>query len=201
MQAERDERALDEAVQPGAGIARGEHERAQRVDAGLDHRPDEIHGNTDQQVDGCGNDRHKARAAEKAEHLRQLDLIEAVVQRCNAQADDEAAEYAHLQRVDAEHARGRAGQVGRAEVVDHRSNRRVHDKKGDDRRKGRDLLLLLRHTDGDADRKDQRQVVEHDRARGIEHLQNRIDNRARPHDAEQAVGLKHGFIGKRAADA
>ena len=125
-----------------------------------------------------------------------MDFIEAVVQCRYTQADDDAAEHAHLQRIDAEHACGRAGQVGRAEIVDHRADRRVHDKEGDDRREGRNLLLLLCHTDGNADRKDQRQVVEHDRARRIEHLQNRIDDRTRAHDAEQPVGLEHGLSGE-----
>ena len=201
VQAERDERALDEAIQPGARIARGEHERAQRVNAGLDHRPDEVHRNADQQIDRRGDDRHKARAAEKAEHLRQLDFVKAVVQCGHAQADDDAAEHAHLQRVNAEHARGRAGQVGRAKVVDHCADGRVHDKECDDRGEGGDLLLLLCHADRHADCKDQRQVVEHNRARIVEHLQDRIDDRAWAHDAHQAVGLEHGFVGERAADA
>ena len=90
---------------------------------------------------------------------------------------------------------------GRAEVADHRADGRVHDKKGDDRGERGDLLFPLRHADSGADREDQRQVVEHDRARGIEHLQNRVNGRARPHDAEQAVGLEHGLVGERAADA
>ena len=79
VQAERDERALNEAVQPGARVAGSQNKAAQRVDTGLDDRPDIIHDDTDHQINRRGNNRHEARAAEEGKHLRQLDFVKPVV--------------------------------------------------------------------------------------------------------------------------
>ena len=51
VQTERDERALNKAVQPGAAIAGREDKAAERVDAALNHRPDIIHCDAHHQVD------------------------------------------------------------------------------------------------------------------------------------------------------
>ena len=74
MQAKRNERTLDEAIQPCACVTGCQHEAAQRIDAVLDNGPDVVHRNADHQINRRGDDRYKARAAEEAEHLRQQDL-------------------------------------------------------------------------------------------------------------------------------
>ena len=201
MQAERNERALDKAIQPGAGIAGGQHKAAQRVDAGLNDRPDVVHRNANDQINRRRDNRHKACAAEKAQHLRQLNFVILIVQRSNAQADDDTAEYTHLQRVDAQHARGRTGQVRRAEIDNQCADGGVHDKERNRGGQCRNFFLLLGHTDGDAHRKDNVQIVKDNGACRIEHLQNCIDEGAGPHNSHQAIGFQHGFIGERSADA
>ena len=201
MQAEGDQCAFDEAVQPGARITGGQHETAQSVDADLNGGPDVVHGDAHQQVNGGGDDGHETGAAEEGEHLGQLDLIEPVVQRRGAKAHQNAAEHAHLQAGHAQHIGGGARQIRRAEGADHGADGGVHDEEGDGGSQGRNFLFLLGHADGYAHGKDDGQVVEHHRAGGVEHLQNRVGKGAGAHQAHQAVGLQHGLVGQRAADA
>ena len=201
VQAEGDEGTLDEAVQPGTGVAAGQHKAAQVIDAGLDGGPDVVHGDAHHQVGGGGDDGDEPGATEEGEHLGQLNLIEPIVQGCHTQAHHDAAEHAHLQGVQAHHGGGGAGQVGGAEGVDHGPYGGVHHEEGDGCRQGRHFLLLLGHTDGHAHGEDQRQVVKDHRTGGVEHLQNGIDEGAGAHDAHEAVGLQHGGVGKGPADA
>ena len=201
VQAERDERTLDEAVQPGACVARCENEAAQGVDTGLDDRPDVVHRDTDNQINRSRDDRDKAGAAEEGQYLRQLNLVILIVQGGNAEADQNTAEYAHLQRVDADNACGCTGQVRCAEVGNHRADGRMHDEECNRCRQCCDFLLLLGHTDGRAHGEDNGQVAEYDRACRVEYLQDGIDEGTRAHDAHQPVGFEHGLIGERSADA
>ena len=96
VQAEGDQRPLQDAVNPGARVAGADHQVAQGRDAHLDDGPDVEHGDAHHYEDGGADDGHEAGAAEEGQHLGQLDLVEAVVQRRHAQAHDDAAEDAHL---------------------------------------------------------------------------------------------------------
>ena len=144
------------------------HGVAQRVDTvpwtGL---PDEEHGDAHEREHDGGDDGHEARAAEERQRLGKLDLIELVVQRRGSQAHDDAAEGAHLQRGDAEHARGGAVDelLDPAGEVDHGRDGRMHDEERHGSRERGDLLLGAGHADGHAHGEDERQVVEDDARR------------------------------------
>ncbi len=97
------------------------------------------------------------------------------MQRRNAKTDDDTAKHTHLQRLNTTHGAivplstsGAIAAICQDLPIDrqHRVNGHMHDEEGDDCRQGRDLLFLLGHTDGDAARKDQRQVVK-DGAAGL----------------------------------
>ena len=85
MQSKGNQRTLQQAVNKGACVAGSQHQCTLRGNTALHHRPDIEHGNADQQIHNRTDDGHKAGAAEEGKHLRQLDLIELVVQRRHAQ--------------------------------------------------------------------------------------------------------------------
>ena len=203
VQTEGDERTLDDAVDPGACIARARDQIAQQRDPALHDRPEIEHHDADDQIDRGGNDGHKAGAAEEGERLRQLGLIKAVVERCHAQTDDDAAEHAHLQGGDAEHRSGGVLCHGfhAACRADHCADGGVHDEIGDRTRKCGDLFFLFRHADGNAHRKEQGEVIEYRAAALIHNIKHGVQQAARINDAGQVVCLQHSRVGKRAADA
>src|SRR5699024_3019117 len=203
VQAEGDQGALDQAVNEGARIARADDQIAQHADAGLDHRPDVEHGDAHQQVDRRADDGDKAGAAEKGEDLGQLGLIKAVVEGRHTQADDDAAENAHLQGGDAQHRGGGVGGHGlhAARCANHGADGGVHDQVGDGAGEGGDLLLLFGHADGHAHGKEQGKVVENDAAALVHDVQHGVGDGAGVDDAGQAVGLQHGLVGEGTADA
>ena len=65
VQTERNQRALDHAVDPGAGVARFENQSAQRGNTRLYERPEVEHADADEQIDGGADDGNKAGAAEE----------------------------------------------------------------------------------------------------------------------------------------
>ncbi len=117
------------------------------------------------------DDGHEARAAEVRQRVRQHDLVVICCKLRFADADDGAAEDAQLKRQYAaagaivlfDRRRDRAVREDLPADLQHGVARRAADEEGDHGRKRRDLLLRLRHADGDADGKDDRQVAE-DRA-------------------------------------
>ena len=177
VQTEGDQGALQQAIDKGACITGSQHQRAQRRDAILHHRPDIEHGNADDQIHSGADDGHKTGAAEECQHLRQLDLIELIVQRCHTQTDHDAAEHAHLQGSDAQHGSGGVGGHGvhAAGCVDHSLNGRIHNEISHRTGQGRDLFFLAGHADGNAHSEQQRQVVEHCVAGPAHHIQDGID--------------------------
>ena len=203
VQTEGDQGALQQAIDKGACITGSQHQRAQRRDAILHHRPDIEHGNADDQIHNGADDGHKTGAAEECQHLRQLDLIELIVQRCHTQTDHDAAEHAHLQGSDAQHGGGGVGRHGvhAAGRVDHSLNGRIHNEISHRTGQGRDLFFLACHADGNAHSEQQRQVVEHCVAGPAHHIQDGIDQGSLMDHAVQPIGRQHGLVGERAADA
>ena len=201
VQTERNQGTFDKAVQPSTGVTGGQNKTAQCIDTSLDDRPDIVHRDADNQINSRRDDGYKARAAEKAEYLGKLNLIETIVQCGNAQANDNTAKYAHLKRVDAQNAGRCTGQVRRTKISNHGTNRGVHNEEGDDRRKCRNFLFLFRHANGNTNGEDKRQVVKYDRTGRVEHLQDCIDESAGAHNGHKPIGFQHGFIGERTADA
>ena len=103
VQAEGNERALHHAVEEGAGVTGLLDKGAEREDARLDHRPDEVHAAARDDGGGHGGDRDKAGAAEERESVGQLDLITTVGQDSAHKTGEDAAEDTHLHGRDAEH--------------------------------------------------------------------------------------------------
>ena len=210
VQAKGDQSALDDAEDQRADVARARHEAAEREDALLCERPDEVHGDADEEEDDRRDDGHEARAAEERQRVRQHDLVVLVVQPSDADADDDAAEDAHLKRQDTAARRDRAfehrgcDRTVREDLpadLQHGVARRVHDEEGDHGRKRRDLLLRLRHADGDADGEDDRQVAE-DRAARVRHDgEKRVKRRSRAEYGGKAVRLDGRGIRERRAES
>ncbi len=125
------------------------------------------------------------------------------MQRRGAEAHDDAAKGAHLERRDAKDARRRAVHelLHAAGEVDHGRDGGMHNEKRHARGESRDLLLGARHADRHADGKDEWQVVKDDAAARREHRENIPGDGAGPHDAKQVVRGKGGLVGKRAAEA
>ena len=139
VKAEGNEGPLDNAENQGADIARASDESAESKDAVLYDRPYEAHGDADEHVDDGGNNRDEAGAAEEGQGVGQDDFMIAVVEPGDAQADDDAAEYALLQGQDAadvgnssfENAVGnRAVRQDLSRQFQHGVCRSVHDEEG-----------------------------------------------------------------------
>ena len=60
VQAKGDQSALDDAEDQRADVARARHEAAEREDALLCERPDEVHGDADEEEDDRRDDGHEA---------------------------------------------------------------------------------------------------------------------------------------------
>ena len=203
MQSKGNQRTLQQAVNKGACVAGSQHQCTQRGNTVLHHRPDIEHGNADHQIHNRTDDGHEACAAKEGQHLRQLDLIEFVVQCRHAQADHDAAEHTHLQRCDAQHGGGGVGRHSfyTACRIDHGLNGRIHNDIGHCTGQCCDLFFLASHADGYAHGEQQRKIVEHRIAGLTHHVQNGINEGARMDDAVQAISRQHRFVGERAADA
>ena len=185
VQAKGDEQALDHAKQEHADGSGACHRVAERVDARLDRLPYEEHGDAHEGEHHGGDDGYKARPTEERERLRQLDLVEPGMQRRGAEAHDDAAKGAHLERRDAKDARRRAVHelLHAAGEVDHGRDGGMHNEKRHARGESRDLLLGARHADRHADGKDERQVVKDDAAARGEHREDVPGDGAGSHDA------------------
>ena len=202
MQSKGNQRTLQQAVNKGTCVAGSQHQCTQCGNPALHHRPDIEHGNADHQIHDGADDGHKACATKEGQHLRQLDLIELVVQRRHAQTDHDAAEHTHLQGCDAQHG---GGGVGRHRFyaacrIDHGLNGCIHNDIGHCTGQGGHLFFLAGHADGHAHGEQQRQIVEHGAAGLAHHVQNGVDQGTGVDDAVQAIGRQHGFVGERAAD-
>ncbi len=152
MQAGNDQQAVEHAEDERANAAAFHHQRAEGIDAVLDRRPDVAEHHA--QPDGCepGDDRHEAPAAEERQVLRQLDVLEAVVQRAGHQAADDPGEHAH---VDA-----------RVEHLEGGDHHQVTDHPG----QACGAVVVLGKPDSDADGEDHRQV-------GEDHLPGVVNDR------------------------
>ena len=210
VQSEGDQGAFDDAENQRADIARARHKAAKSEDALLCERPDEVHGDADEEECDGGDDGNEPRAAEEGERVRQHDLVVLVVQPGDAESDDDAAEDAHLERKDAaawgdrslKH-RGRNGAVGEdlAAELEHGVAGRVHDEEGDHGREGRDLLFRFGHADGDADGEDDRQIAEDGAACTRHDGEERVECRAFAENRSKTVRFYGRGIRKRRADA
>ena len=191
VQAERDQQALDEAVDRG-GKARIVLRRPVRedVDAGLDGLPDEGQHHAGDDGRHTGDDRHEALAGEEAEIGRQLDAEVAVEQRRRDGADDDSAEHAG---VDGRHRL--AGQHRHVQEHGHGAERRRHDEVADDGGDGGDAVILG-EAEGDADGEDDRQIAKDGIATLGHHLRHDLgqEGEVGRADAEQKAGDgQHGY--------
>ena len=132
-----------------------------------------------------------------------------VVQPSDADADDDAAEDAHLKREDTAARRDRAFEHRRrdrsvrkdlAADFQHGVARCVHDEEGNHGRKRRDLLLRLRHADGDADGEDDRQVAEDRAARARHDGEKRVKRRSCTEYGGKSVRLDGRGVRERRAE-
>ena len=148
-------------------------------------------------------------SGQEGQRRRQRGLVEPVAQRRRDDTGQDAAEYAHLQGLDAQNA-------GDCALLDVRGDDAVHDGavqiqtdahggQHDDvehaRGKHRDALLLPGHAEGDRQGEDQGQVPEDRVARPSQHLHDAVEKGARMQDVRQAVGGDGGGVGEGAADA
>ena len=190
VQAEGDERALQEGEDPHTGQADRCHEALEGADAVLHVRPH-------QAGDERGGKHHEERdhvdergAGEHAEPLGKLGLEELVVQRDDDAGDGEGADHAHVERLDARdhgetrRAAGLSGEIdteGRAPLGQHRGHEIVEGEVGDEHFHAAARVLLVGQADGQRDRKQQRQLVE-DRPTA---LQDHV-----PHAVPQRIGSR-----------
>ncbi len=201
VQSERDKCTLQNTVYPCSRIARIQNQHPKLGNAELYKRPEEEHDDTDNKIHNSADYRDKSCAAEERKHLRELDIVKPVVQRRNAQANYDTAEYAHLQRCDAEHRCSGVCRHGFSSAVCHYQNAYcgVHNKIGDSARKRRDLFFLFRHAYCDAHRKQQRQVVENGASCFAHDVENSIQYSALIYYAAEIVCFNGSRICKRAA--
>ena len=98
VQSKGNQGALGQTVDPGAEVPGVLDEFSDVGDTGLNRRPDKKHQNADQKIDRGRDDGDETGSAKEREHLRQLNLIIAVVQRGGSQPHNDTAEHPGLQR-------------------------------------------------------------------------------------------------------
>ena len=165
MQTGRQEDAFRESVAPDADDAARLEEELEVLDNMLDGGPDEAeherHRNHEREADS----HDERRALEDTEPLRNLGIVEVVVQVARDAGDEDCAEHAHVERLDVrDHREARAGTslgavVDAEEVAVQREERRdevVEHHVDHERFHGGAARLLLReadrHGDGEEDR-------------------------------------------------
>ena len=208
MKAKRNQGALDDAEDKCADVARARNEASERKDAILHRRPDKVHDNAHKEIDNRRDDRHKARTAEEGKRIGKDNIMKAIVQICNTDADNDTAEDAHLQGFNAA---GRCNrtfehEIRRLAIDDHAVNLQhgidcsVHDEERDHRRECSNFFFCLCHANGDTDRKDNRQITEDRVARTRHDSQQRIEHRTLTDDCTKSIRFNRRYIRKRRAD-
>ena len=165
MEAGRQEDAFGERVAPDTDEAGRLEEELELLDDVLDGRPDEAEDECHRNHDGEADGHDERRAFEDAEPLRDLGIVEPIVQVCAHASDEDRAEHAHVERLDVrDHREARAGTglgavVDAEEVAVQREERRdevVEHHVDHERFHGGAARLLLReadrHGDGEEDR-------------------------------------------------
>ena len=205
VQSEGDQYAFDKSVHQRSHIPRVAHKVAESVDSGLDIRPDEKHQHADGGVGDGGDYRNEPRAAEKRYDTRQADLVEAIVQRRNAESYDDTAENAHFKRGYTDDIRHRP--LGKRAVADpsgqlkQRMDSLMHYEKGYCRRKRCGGFFVFRHSERNAHCKKNGQVVKNDRTDRGKHRKHRPEHRAGSKYRLKVICRYHSGIGQRRAYA
>ena len=107
MQAERNQGTFDDTENQSTDITCSRNKWTKRIDTVLNNRPDKEHQDTDKYEGDGWNDRHETAAAEEGQCVRQFDLIEFIMKRCNTKTDNNTAEYTHLQCLNTAHGSNR----------------------------------------------------------------------------------------------
>ena len=123
------------------------------------------------------------------------------MQRSSTQTNQNTTEYAHLQGFDAKYTCCCTRQIWGTECTNHCTDCGMHNKKCDCSRKCGNFFFLLCHANGNTHCKNKRQILKYNRTCGIEYLKNGIDKGAGAHNRHETIGLQHGFVGKRTANA
>ncbi len=154
------------------------------MDAPADRRPDVAQNEGKPDGREGGDDRDEALAGEKAEVLRQADLVVANEERAGDETDCNAAENAGVDRGDS-HDRLGLGAVQPGDDAHGAEQHHVADHRGEGRH-----AVILGEPEGDADRKNQRQVPEDRTTRLLHDLRDALRNEfeARRADTEQDAG-------------
>ena len=153
MQAGDDQQAVEHAKHKRAEAAAFHQQHAEAVDAVLDRRPDQAKDHSQGHRRKPGDNRHEPSSTEERQVLRQLDVLEAVIQRTGHQPAGDTGEHAHvdgrvhhLERGDHHQVANGSGQPGGAVVV---AGKAHGDADGEDQRQvGEDCLPGIVH-DGD----------------------------------------------------
>ncbi len=124
MQPGDDQQAVEHAKHERAEAAAFHQQYTEAVDAVLDRRPDKTKDHAQAYRREPGDNRHKPPPTKECEVLRQLNVLEAVIQRAGHQAAGDPGEHAHvdgrvhdLERGDHHQITNRTGQARRAVVV------------------------------------------------------------------------------------
>ena len=96
MQAKRNQRTLDAAVQEGSKVTGSLYQTTQCINAVLNDRPNNKQNRAGDDSKYHADNRNKSRASEEGQCVRQLGLIEFVAQHCGNQTGNDAAKYTHL---------------------------------------------------------------------------------------------------------
>ena len=148
MQPGNDQDPVKHAEDERAEAAAFKQQHPQAIDAFLNRRPDQAEQGPQGYGREPGDDGHKTPPAKKRQVFRQLDVLEAVVQRPGHQAADNPGEHAHVD-------------MG-VERLEGRDQHQITDRPG----QACGAVVIAGKTHGNADSEDQRQVGEN-RVAGI----------------------------------
>ena len=118
MQACRQEDSFGEGVAPYADDAARLEEELELLDSVLDNRPDEAEEQGHRDHDDEANGYDESRSLEDAEPIRDLRIIEVIVEIRGAAGDEDGTEHAHVERLDVRDHREARACTGGLAVID-----------------------------------------------------------------------------------
>ncbi len=150
VQAGDDQQAVEHAKHEGTKATAFHQQHAKTVDAVLDRRPDQAKDHPQGDRRKPGDNRHKPSPTKEGQVLRQLDVLEAVIQPTGHQAAGDTGEHAHvdggvhhLERGDHHQVTNRPGQTCRAVIVAGKTHRNTDGE--DQRQVGENCLPSIVH--------------------------------------------------------
>lgn len=169
MQADRDEQTVQEAVDAGADGTHTQDSLTNTNQEAVNHGPDKVQGDADDQGDHHSHDGHKPTACKEAQEVRHVGLVELVV----APGGDQTAEDTDELVVNlAERSGNRIGFHAHDKLHHANTQHGLDGQPGNDGRQSGGTLLVLGHADGNAQGEEDSHVV-NENAAGLDEQQSR----------------------------